>query len=240
MTELTRLSASKIKTFMSCNKKYQYRYIDKVPYTRTTALVLGTAIHKAIELGYQGEDPQRVFYDAWHAQLAEEGIEHNAKEFNRGMRMLLVYDFEKRKPIASEVEFILPFPSAETPICEIHGYLDQVYDWGFVDLKSGKRAPKVEQLEYDIQFIIYAYAFYTLYDQRPEKAIWHHLDGGIDIIVPDLLETVKFDTVMDSILSLLQSNKTELYPRRIAMDCGWCEYAKTCLGKHVEEEGIDS
>ena len=53
ITGLKVLSASKLKTFNACNRKYYYEYVDKQPSKKHPAACLGSAVHKTIERVYK-------------------------------------------------------------------------------------------------------------------------------------------------------------------------------------------
>ncbi len=66
-----RLSYSAVDTYLSCGKKYEFSYIDKLrPKVQSSALLFGTAFDKAIEavLKDQTCNEKDVFDDVWQNQ----------------------------------------------------------------------------------------------------------------------------------------------------------------------------
>jgi hypothetical protein len=57
MTELIRVSNSKLKTYRRCPKKFKFKYVDKLePRLKGVALERGSWIHELLEAHYDGED----------------------------------------------------------------------------------------------------------------------------------------------------------------------------------------
>ena len=110
---LLTLSASKLKTFSSCERKFYYEYVDKRETKRHPAAALGTAVHKTIEKVYLEQvDPITTFLDVFGNELISCEIEPNEvkPELTRdGLKMVTLYKYEKRQPVEMEVEFYYPF-----------------------------------------------------------------------------------------------------------------------------------
>ncbi len=80
------LSASKLKTYSMCSKKYWYEYVQKEEKKNSPALALGTAVHKTIERVYRDNaDPVPTFTTTFSEELTTRQIEDDAtKERNDG------------------------------------------------------------------------------------------------------------------------------------------------------------
>src|SRR6185369_12394938 len=145
MSELITLSASKLKTYTSCPKKYWYEYVQKDDKTKHPAAVLGTAVHRTIEKLHRGEQdaagPIFLFSQEYQKESDANGLPMDNKLFKDGMGMVELYDFTKRQPVEMELKFTLNFPNTAHALCQIVGYIDQVYENGFVDLKTNKYKP---------------------------------------------------------------------------------------------------
>src|SRR5688572_26235555 len=223
--ELRSISASKIKTFSSCPRKFMYEYIERQSKTRNVYAAMGTAVHKAIDSTYSAwrgknaaRDPRDVYWDTWAAEIMNNaGMMVDQKVVMDGLTMVEKYDFTRRTPVDTEVEFRLPFPNAIDPICEMHGYIDQMFDWGFVDLKTSKRKPQQFVLDNDLQFIVYKWAFKELTAENPNSIFWFHLRTQEDI--PFDLSKDKTDFATRVVERILQAAETGEYDRCIGESC---------------------
>lgn len=186
VTPLPRLSASKIKMFFQCRLLYYRTYTDREESIQNPSAILGSALHKAIELYYiEKKNPIHTFENTFDRMLAEAG--QNIKVFNNiagirksGITMLGNMDWAAIKPLGLEVRFSLPFPNAENPICIITGFMDIVTEDGYIiDHKSSSKLPDIDSMANDTQFVIYYWAYEQLYGKKPNGVIWNHLRTGI-------------------------------------------------------------
>lgn len=177
---------------------------------------MGSALHKAIEYHYAKPhkgSAQKVFYnymtrmyDWWHKSGVEfKEYESFGELLKTGKHILETFPWDDYEPIAQELSFELPF-SDHT---RIKGYIDMIDSGGFVDFKSSKNTPI--NLNTDIQFMLYAWAYYQLYGVWPKDGTWHHLrtneqfyftpnKGKIESTITELktlAETIYADTFED-------------------------------------------
>lgn len=141
---------------------------------------MGSALHKAIEYHYERPykgSAQKVFYnymtrmyDWWHKSGVEfKEYESFGELLKTGKEILSTFPWQDYKPLRQELAFELPF----TEHTSIKGYIDMIDNGGFVDFKSAKNPPR--DLQSDIQFIIYTWAYNQIYYEWPRSGIWHHL-----------------------------------------------------------------
>lgn len=186
---LPTVSASKIKTYKTCARQYENKYhiayAERPIDDKNVAALLGTALHKAIELYYkEGTRPTLTFLHVMNSTIEEwEAAKYKinmagyfTQAIKVGKDILDKFDWKKFKPIELELAFVLPFPNALHPIVNITGYIDMVDKQGWVvDHKSTSYAPGLNQLAFDPQFLIYTWAYNELYGSMPDKVIWNHL-----------------------------------------------------------------
>lgn len=178
-------SASRIKLYLSCRAQYYDRYVlRKQQDTTDTSSIMGSAIHNAIEHYYtKGYDPIARFtryINTVYARKMRQGDITGASYteiLSTGREILKTFPFENYNPRAMELDFTvsLTHPITHEHICNIHGYMDMITDYGIIDLKSGKRKPTQAELSRDIQFTLYWYAYSQVYGHAPEYVYWHHL-----------------------------------------------------------------
>lgn len=207
--------------------------MDKQPSKKHPAAALGTAVHKTIESVYktEGIDPVSTFSRLFTSELAASEIdpmEVKPELMRDGIKMVTNYKFDRRVPVEMELEFLLPFPNAAHPLCQIRGFMDQTYEWGFADLKTNKFKPLNGVLDNDIQFILYDWAFNEIYNYPATNKIWHHLRTGEDLYAET---TDKLDNTVRVIERVLDSEMTGIYDRSVGEACRICPHRLICLGR---------
>lgn len=250
---LQTISASKLKTYKTCARQYYYKYM--LPYherpadDKNVAALLGTALHRAIELKYRnGDSPTAVFQNVMSETLDEwerKNLKINAASYftqaqKVGKDILKSFDWDKFNPIELEYAFTLPFPDNRNPLVNITGYIDLIDTSGIVvDHKSASQAPIQDELDNDVQFLIYAWAYQQLYHTQPKKVIWNHLRTA------KLYEAHVMDNYDDKIEQLTQDIKgmlaaTHFVRRQIDETCRKrCSFFENCYGvRSTIEDGV--
>lgn len=250
--KLQTISASKIKTYRTCHKQYYYKYVmpkaDRPEDAKNIGALLGTALHKAIEKRYRGENPIQVFQntmlttlDEWEDKgLKVNGMEWFSKSLKEGKILLNAFDWERFDPVDLELEFMLPFPNRERPIAMVNGYIDMTTTNGWVvDHKSQRRVPNQDQLNHDSQFLLYAWAYRELYGNLPTALVWNDLRNHKLIYVDAMTDfDFKLGQLIVDIDAMLHEDR---FPRR-QMDSVCvreCSFYSLCYGltaKQVEDE----
>ena len=172
------VSASRLKLYTTCRAQYYDKYIRRQPDTLNTSSLFGSALHKAIEYYYtKKRNPQYTFrrymtcmYDHYTKTKDFTEYEPFSTLIKKGNDILSGFDFNRFAPIENELAFTYDL----TDRVRMHGFIDMVTAHGFiVDFKSSKRKPK--DLQNDIQFITYVWAYVQKYEALPNKVIWYHL-----------------------------------------------------------------
>lgn len=234
--DLYKLSASKLKTYSSCGRKFFYDYVERADSPKHVAAIMGTVAHRTIQqthiarsLDTEIEPVSELYTRNWHEEMAlNTGTMPDAKVYVDGMNIVSAYDFTRRSPHTNELEFRLPFPNAIDPICEIHGFIDQMYDWGLVDLKTSKRKPAPYMLDNDIQFIVYNWAFHRLTGEPANHVLWHHLRTADDIQFDAYSD--RLDRATRVIERVIEAYETKTWDRNIGEACMFCSHKQPCLG----------
>lgn len=179
------LSASRIKSFLSCPRKHWLQYIErKQPAFRPVALAFGIAFHEGLAAHFTRstsaapvpiDEVHAAFRDALERQLKTtsppvlfDDDENAASLVDKGVAMLDV--FIERVPMPErvlgvEVPFSLRVTDRATgEVCPVPivGAIDAIVEvekrtavWEF---KSGKRKWTNEQIEFDLQSTVYRMA----------------------------------------------------------------------------------
>jgi hypothetical protein len=229
------LSASQLKLYRQCRQQYHDKYItprENVIRIEDTSGLLGTGIHKAIELYYKaGKSPTGVFTSTVRDTLAEwqdNGIEVNyyysyADVVEQGLDILAGFDFTQFNPVENEVAFNLPFYD----ICKVRGFMDLITDDDtIVDFKSAKRKPK--DLQSDPQFMLYAWSFFQMYGRWPKKVLWYHLRTHETFEFN--FDWNKFDAIaVQTAREIVSDDFSDLTGERCSKCSPWCPRYKTAV-----------
>lgn len=192
LNNLITISASRLKTFRTCQRQHYYKYTlpkgHRPEEAYSVAALLGKALHKAIEMYYRKQAlPSLTFqeymlseYEAWEKSgIKIKGEEYLSKSLKDGKDILKKMDFSLWNPTSLELKFDLPFPNPEDAIVRINGVIDLIDITGAViDHKSSNRMPTQEKLDHDLQFLIYTWAYQQISGYMPYKVYWNHLRNG--------------------------------------------------------------
>ena len=180
---------------------------------------------------YRERAPILITFNQWvteHLTTAVEGIAYAPKLLDDIRASLATFDTEWYMPMLVDGEpqlekrFKLPYPNAEAPICTIEGFIDcATYD-AVVDYKTGKDKPSVKDVENDLQFIIYHWAYSQLYGYAPDKIIYHRLRDHKQIIGREFSYEA-LDTILQAFLTHQTVPNTELCDD-CPMYCGMRNY----------------
>jgi ATP-dependent helicase/DNAse subunit B len=191
---LTQLSPSKLTTYMTCPIKFYARYILGIKSRPTAGMLLGRAVHKALELlgrrrqlelGVTQDDVLTEFHESWRDEITTSELELSADESSKtqaaGERMLGAYwqRFSGEKPVSSELKLEEPLVNPATgEVYAVAGDLNMVgivdslvaEDDGLVivDFKTTAKtsSPVSVALTHRIQMLAYAYLLRQATDQR--------------------------------------------------------------------------
>jgi hypothetical protein len=240
---LPTLSASKLKLFKLCAQKYKLTYVEPMAQevsTQNIASLVGTAIHKAIEMWYKnGANPRTTYRDTFYNTLAEwESKQANvigkvSQSFVEGQKMIEGIKFEDMIPTDLELRFSLPFPNKENPICVINGVIDMVTaDECVIDHKSKNvKEPNLNELANDVQFLLYAWAYKELTGKFPRAVYWHHLRNGklyeVDVMSDYDKKIARMTEDLEAMLTATRFQRKEL--DRFCTD--YCEFFSHCFTK---------
>ncbi len=252
---LPKLSATKLATFLACPRKYAYLYRSDTEDDGSNIYALsGHCVHAVLETYYKLPHEERAAFNApleYQLRMTDailtqrrvgielSGVDRSSVVINAALDMLSSFAWEKYAPIAVEHVFALPYPSPEQPVCVLRGVMDQVYEWGVLDFKTSAKPPKKEELNTNIQFILYAWAFEQLYGKPADHIYWVHLRTGkwLEAHVQDQRELLD-----EAITRVLDAHTTQSYPLNWgSRHCSYCPFYDSCAA--LEEQvhgGIDS
>lgn len=241
-------SASQLTLFLTCPRKYRFRYIEKREPERTFAsLAFGRAIHQAIGWWWterkEGREPtladvQRVFRADWTAErtdpkldLEEESPEHYV---TLGETLLGVFiERFKDEPIPEEVEkrvevSLIDPRTGEVLDVPLIGFVDAANDNTVFELKTCAR--KTDPSQWAMQLAAYRYAWRSTTGTIPRLQV-------IELVktkVPKL-EVVDVDVTdrdeewfLEVVVEVLRAVEAGAFFPSPGWQCGTCEYRSRC------------
>lgn len=179
-------SFTRVNAWLTCPRRFKYRYIDEADEERTSAaLILGSAVHEAVELFMKGlKDGQPAtedevlgafdlaFTDA--ANLAEEmdvpvnwGKSGFHDQAEKGAEMLRVF-LDKVDRDINVIAVEQAFEIELEPGRNVSGYIDLILQDKerilVVDIKTSSSSYGKDRLDYDLQPTTYVAAAEQMYD----------------------------------------------------------------------------
>ncbi len=250
MTEV--YSHSRLSSFESCPKKFEYRYLLKLPAdTESIEAFAGKRVHEVLERLYQAAQERRVpslrrvlerfralwsqHFDAARLRIARS---ENAPDLYRenGERCLTNYyrrhyPFDADETLGLEERFIFSLDAEGS--YRFQGVVDRVVrarDEAIEihDFKTAQRVPRQDRLDCDRQLALYQIGVAEKYGtDRPIRLVWHYLlpdQVRTTTRSPEALEELRASTVA----LIDQIRAQSVFEPRPGPLCAWCEYAEIC------------
>jgi len=260
-------SHSRLSSFEDCPRKYQYRYLMKIPSeSEGVEGFVGKVVHDVLERLYkkvgEGGVPtlQRViaryrqmFDDRYDEKRVRIVRRENPLSFYRELGDHCLanyyhdhYPFDATETLGLEehVGFELGEPDASGP-AHIQGYVDRIArtSEGVIeihDYKTGARVPSQAKLDKDRQLALYQIALTDRYPERqPFRLVWHFLQRG-----RTLTSTRNADQLLalrERTLALVAKIRgTERFPTRPSPLCRWCEFGSRCPGNRERDPDLQT
>lgn len=235
------VSYTLLHSLMECEYSYYLRYILRVPIKEQSASVYGTAVHRAIKIGYDNnlarDDWGKVFKSEWVALTAKKDIifynEYEyLKKFKDGEQLLLTYYdmFVKRKKPPQMLEYFFGRDKAVALGNHVViGVLDQIdAKNNVIDYKTGAK-PTQAKLDLDLQFTIYSYAYRQLFGRKENGLILRHLGTMKDM--KTTRTEADFELLEEEVDKVERRLKGKIFVRNLGRGCASCYFIEHCLGK---------
>ncbi len=236
-------SYTKLHSFFSCEYAYKLRYIDRIPIKENSASIYGSAVHKAIKIGYDNklprEDWAKVFKQEWMSLTSTKDIiffgENDfLNKFKSGQVLVTNYydTFVKKSKPPLETELF--FNRERGVLLGKHllvGVIDIIDSKNrIIDLKTGKK-PSQNGLDLDLQFTVYSYVYRQLYKKEENGLILRHLGTMKDM--PTTRTEKDFLILLEEVDKIERrlNSKSGIFIRNLDRGCADCYFLKECLGK---------
>lgn len=228
-----------LKTFMDCQYAYYLRYIKRISITESSASAYGTAIHRTIKLGYENELDRdewiSLFKREWVVETASKpdlvyfSDNDYANKLKSGTKIITNYfdTFVEDVSHPDRVEFF--FSKIGIGKHFVTGVFDQIDRRNrVIDYKTGTK-PRVGELDYDLQFTVYSYAYRQLFGAKEKGLVLLHLPTCTEITTT---RTEKdFGVLIGEIDKIEKAIKNDIFVRNLSRSCMTCYFMDKCLGK---------
>lgn len=228
-----KLSHSSISTYSDCPKKYEFKYLDRLPEKPRHFFSFGKSIHSAIEFMYSGEQCPVLgeVLGALDSNWQSEGYkDQKAEDKAKRDAVEMISDFHRAesphwaKPIANEAKFDM-----EVGHVRVTGFIDRI-DPGLhvIDYKTGKSLD-VLRIDEDEQMTMYQIAAEYMYPESYVERVslyhvptltWHTaprrgeaLVGALKAKIMKTAEAISFQ---------------EFQPTPSEKACAWCDFKPMC------------
>ena len=156
-------SYSRLTTYEDCPRRFYYQYIEKIEQKETVPLLLGKAIHAAVE--------RKIAGDSFESALVQgmASVDFNSEVPYQDMEFMLgnVPD-----AITGETEVYFKIPLNHNETIFLQGFIDVVNTDEIIDWKSNR---KIFAINDTTQMALYAYALQQLYGYDEVKARMYFL-----------------------------------------------------------------
>lgn len=245
-----KLSATRLKTYLTCPRQFRYRYVNEVPQPFTGALAFGKVIHQVIhdlhQWGIYSNEPLSEsvalanFARLWEGVVSEKEpmfkSEDEIAEYSRLAELILIgyVEAQRDKP----QPFLLEFPFEIELHDEHYGHdyvltgvidrIDQEEDsLVIVDFKTGKRKPSPRELTSDVQLSVYAFAAKEVFGQTVRELVVYHLRDQTPLSASRSREQIRQLTefVMPHVVRGIATGK---FAPRVGFWCNFCPFKEMC------------
>jgi CRISPR/Cas system-associated exonuclease Cas4 (RecB family) len=239
-----RLSASSIKDYLECPKRFWYRTYQREKAKVSNHVVFGSIVHEAIEEFDDGKEAVKWALSQWDERMtpefefAEMGVPKPPKSFTKMLGNYytkIVPVLPDEKPYEKELFFEVPWERTPLSNVVIIGKIDLIAGLNIYDWKTGNRKPSKYILQ-DFQFYLYEWAYEKMYGRRP-KVHYGYLNAG-ELIPINMNDELRND-VGNTIESVIYNIKEENYHRVTGYQDGNCFYRDHCYSEMEVGIGLE-
>ncbi|MEW5693592.1 MAG: PD-(D/E)XK nuclease family protein [Candidatus Hydrogenedentota bacterium] len=243
--ELKSVSASKIKLYLSCPRRYYYVYSEGIFEKDTKEKDFGTYIHSVIEdylkcliKKREKKDLELLYSIAKNKRKGFENLKEDGHlSFSEADLLLNRFALQSINPeTIYAIEKFFKLPIEGNMNIEIEGRIDRIdveyrkdsnHLLHIIDYKTGKNKISDEELKDDLQMKTYITAAYLMFRKRYKRfrfTLYYLRDNSISSYESDYL-----DDYQKEIVQYAQKMKDDtLYEKKINQQCHQCPAFSLC------------
>ena len=242
-------SHSRIDTYETCPKKYEFGYVLKAP--RGPAGIeafVGSRVHEALEWLYgevracrlpDEEDVVARYLSAWDAEWSDDVRVTRAGRIVEDYRAIgekatrdyyrRYHPFDQGVTVGLELKIGLRLDEDH----EVLGYVDRLVKvadgvWEIHDYKTGGSLLTQDKADADRQLALYELAVREMYpDAREVTLVWHYL--AFDHEVRSCRSAQQLADLREQVLASIRHIEAQTtFPTKTSSLCDWCDYKTIC------------
>ena len=252
-TDTKHISPSQIKTYLSCGRRYKYRYVEGLkPESVSFALPFGRAFHQTIadinlyrkkHETLSHEDAYKLFQETFQREIdtsdtliAFDDEEDTATLLSYADKMLKLYTehIQSLKTQVIAVEHEIEYPIQDTDYIFM-GIVDAIERDAnticVVELKTAEKMWSDTTVDYDLQGPLYKKALTPLYPNEPIQVRYDIVTRGknpkVQSKYPDCNNHIRHTDILREIIYGIERN---VFTPRPGYICNACDYKDVCMG----------
>lgn len=224
-------SYSKLSLWLKCQRKWQYKYLHKIPEDYGPAAQRGNLVHKAFEEFVQGSrdmlsilnDKSKMLDKVSIANLQKmnEILEFFKDEFARGTLAT-----EMKVTFNDKFEPVEPYSAGHYGTAIFDVTLDIDGELSVFDYKTGK----VYSDDHQMQAMIYAYVIYKMTGEIPHVVFIYVDQGGETSYKFNIDDMTAIGGLIEDVINEIEGTNETLYEQNVTNLCNYCGYKKMCRG----------
>lgn len=242
-------SHSRIDTFETCPKKYEFAYIQKAPKGPSgIEAFMGSRAHEALEWLYDQvrtcrlpdeEDVVRRYVAVWDAEWSDDvritRADRTVDDYRAiGEKALRDYyrryhPFDQGVTVGLELKIALRLDEDH----EVIGYVDRLVKasdgiWEIHDYKTGGSLLTQDKADADRQLALYELAVREMYpDAEQVSLVWHYI--AFDHEVRSCRSREQLEDLRAQVLASIRHIEAQTsFPTKTSTLCDWCDYRSVC------------
>ena len=219
-----------IKDFLMCNKKVYYRINHPELQISDRDMEVGNIVHKAIELYWDNQEKAKEHIN----QSLNMTLPNDKSALKRAEDCMQTFFHVFRQHLSKEDEIEKKFKIPWGKDVFVVGKMDRVSSGCVFDWKTAGR-PSTDTSK-DVQFILYDWAYRSLYKSSPVAVYYAALaTGGLVMYKRDrVAETALFGEVIPQLISAIKTK--DYVPNGVfRRACYKCPYAESCLKELIPD-----
>jgi putative RecB family exonuclease len=214
-------SHSRLSSFENCPRKFQYRYVWKLPAeSESIEGFVGKRVHDVLERQV------RIVREGMPLSFYRELGEHCIANYYHDH-----YPFDRDRTLALEERVTLELDGSGR--YRLQGFIDRIArapDGAIEiqDYKTSARIPSQAQVDTDRQLALYQIGVGARFGEgRPVRLVWHYLRKGRKLV--STRTPTQLRALCDETRTLIDRIRDErVFAPKPSPLCGWCEYREGC------------
>ncbi len=239
------LSATKIETYLSCPKKYEFFYIYNLPQKPKPYFSFGNSVHKVLEIliknyiyNSQENNPNKLFVkflellkDNWIKE-GYDNKEQMKEYFDTAIKIAKdIINIElKRKKDRKILDVERRFNIKYKDEVNINGIIDRIDDLGnkieVIDYKTSNSMKDFKDLKQDVQLYVYKKAVEELYQKKVSKiSLWYVMHNNYVSVNTNEIDE---ETIVKKIQNVIEGIKNKKFEPKPSFLCNYCDFQNIC------------